>query len=318
LSKTEFVSKLREKRLILPPLSGYTDYPYRAILAEFSPPFICTEMISPYAVIHGNSKTMRMLRKDYGMHMNGVQLVGADVDAMRNAAKVVENMGFDYIDINMGCTVKKVTQTGAGVSLMESEEKACLIVSAIIEAVSVPVTCKIRLGVNKKDKTAISLAKKLEAKGISALTVHGRSGESKFGSSIDYEGIKEIVECVNIPVISNGGIYNGIEAVEMIRRTGSAAVMPGRGLIGNPWLVDEVQSIFSGAHYSSPSLFERKEICLKHVRYLCDFYGEVSGIILFRRIFGRYFSNSTNINNLRRSAQQINSFNDVKSLIETV
>ena len=316
MRRSEFVKRLRDRRLMLPPLSGYTDHPYRIVMAKFSPPFICTEMLSPQAIIRGNPKTMRMLKRTEGAHLNGVQLVGDDLAAMGEAARVVEALDFDYVDINMGCTVKSITRNGAGVSLMKSEEKAYDIATAVTAAVDIPVTCKIRLGAAGGSRNAVSLSRRLMDAGVTAITVHGRSGEKKFGLPVDFTGLKEVVDNLAILVVANGGVFTGRDALEMIQRTGAAAVMPGRGLIGNPWLITEILSTLSGASYSPPSLDEKKEVCLMHLRHLCDFYGERKGLIMMRRILPKYFSGCRYINALRKEDQRAASFGEVQALLD--
>jgi len=165
---------------MLPPLSGYTDYPYRQILAKFKPPFITTEMVNARAVVEGNQRTIQMLKKVTGSHFNGAQLLGKDPNFMAKAAKIIEDRGFDYVDINMGCTVRKVISKGEGVSLMKDEVLACKIVKTVSNAVDIPVTVKLRTGFCQQSINVISLSQKLACSGAAAITIHGRTGEKKF------------------------------------------------------------------------------------------------------------------------------------------
>ena len=313
-----FIDRLKESRLLLPPLADYTDYPYRRILAEFDPPFMCTEMISPDALIRENQRTMEMVKMVEGNHLNGVQLVGSNVESMRNGAIMVEAMGYDYIDINMGCTVKTVTRTGAGLALMSNEDRAVSVTSAVVDAVDIPVTCKMRMGLTLETKNAESLSRKLVDEGISAIIIHGRTGEKKFGLAVDLDGIKEIVDSVNLPVIANGGIYSGDEAVNLLDATGAAAVMPGRGLIGNPWLLNGIRSSLNDTKTPSPDLDEKKEVAMRHLSYLCDFYGERTSVILMRRLLGKYFSGCRNAGQFKRDVQKTGTIKDVEALVERI
>jgi len=315
---SEFNRRLLDSRLLLPPLTGYTDHPYRVIMAGFSPPFICTEMLSPQAIIHRNPKVMQTLEKIEGTHLSGVQLIGDNPAAMGEAAEIIESLGYDYVDINMGCTVGTVTRSGAGVSLMRSEERAYEVASAAAEAVGIPVTCKIRLGASSGNMNAVQLSRRLVEAGVSAITVHGRSGEKKFGLPVDFAGLKEVVENVEVPVVANGGIFTGRDALEMVRRTGAAAVMPGRGLIGNPWLITEIQSAFTGEPYAPPSLGERNEVCLIHLTQLCGFYGEQKGVVAMRRILHEYFSGCRHVNDMKQEVLRAASFSDVQALVDHV
>jgi len=316
--RSQFIRRLLEDRLMLPPLAGYTDHPYRRVLAGFSPPFICTEMVSPYAIIHRSPKVMRSLELIDGPHVSGVQLVGDDPVAMAEAAETVESLGYGYVDINMGCTVAEVTRTGAGVSLMESPGKAIRIAVAAAEAVDIPVTCKMRLGASSGSMNASQLSRGLAEAGVSAITVHGRSGEKKFGLPVDYGGIREVVEAVDVPVVANGGVFTGGDALALAERTGAAAVMPGRGLIGNPWLVKEILSAFRGEPYAPPSLDERKDVCLGHLRLMCGYYGEREGAVAMRRVLHEYFHGCRRLTELKRDALTVTSFSHVEALLDKV
>ena len=154
--------------------------------------------------------------------------------------------------------------------------------------------------------------------GVSAITIHGRTGEKKFGLVMDLDGIKEVVDSVDVPVIANGGVYTGEEAVNLLDATGAAAVMPGRGLIGNPWLVNGIRSSLSDIKTPGPDLDERKEVAMRHLNYLCEFYGERSGVILMRRLLGKYFSGCRNAGQLKLDGQKTGTIDDVVVLIERI
>jgi len=318
MNSSTFVKRLLKDKFILPPISGYTDYPYRTILAKFNPPFIITEMVSVQAVIRKNPRTIQILKKAEGTHFNGVQLFGSDPKIMGEAANIVENMGFDYIDINMGCTIKKVANKGAGISLMKREENAYLVTKSVVDAVNIPVTCKLRLGATKQNINVISLTQKLKNAGTTAVIIHGRTGEKKFSVTIDFNLIKSVVDSISIPVIANGGIFTGRDAEMMIKKTGAAAVMPGRGLVGNPWLISELMSIFSNKPFSNPILKDKKKICLEHLQHLCDFYGTPNGVIKMRKILPEYFSNCYNLKNLKLKVQHVSSCSQILTLLENI
>ena len=224
-------------------------------------------------------------------------------------------MGFDYIDINMGCAVKSITQNGAGVSLMGEPEKAGAVVSRVVEAVSIPVSCKIRLGESRREQNAVELSRLLEDAGVSAITVHGRSGEKKFGEPVNYHAIRDVVESVGVPVVGNGGVLTRADALTMIELTGVDAVMPGMGLIGNPWIVDEINSALNGESYTEPSLDERKTVCRRHLDYLVDFFGEKDGVVTMRRVLPRYFSGAVHASDLRRRMVDISSVDEMNNVL---
>jgi tRNA-dihydrouridine synthase B len=316
MSSGDFIKRLREEKLILPPLAGYTDYPFRRILSEFDAPFLCTEMVSSEAVVRHSPRTLKMLEKPKGGHLHGAQLFGDDPDSMASAASMLEEMGFYYVDINMGCSVKPVISNGAGVSLMGDMDKASEIASSVVESVSVPVSCKIRLGESLREINVVDFSRMLEAAGVSAITVHGRSGEKKFGEPVNYEAIRDVVESVGVPVVGNGGVFNGADALNMIELTGVDAVMPGRGLIGNPWIIPEIKAALNGEQFHEPSLVERKEVCSRHLGYLVDFMGETDGVVTMRRVLHRYFSGCVHAVDLRKRMDGLSKVDDMLSILD--
>jgi tRNA-dihydrouridine synthase B len=312
----EFINRLMKRKLMLPPLAGYTDRPYRAVLAEFNPPFICTEMISPFAIIYGNPQIFKTLEKVRGSHLSGVQLVGSDARAMVEAAKIIEKLDYDYIDINMGCTVKTVVESGGGIALMKNEKKAQEIVSAIISTVGIPVTCKLRLGTTNITRNAVALASWLQNAGVVAITIHGRTGEKKFGLQVEPEGIRRVVDAIEVPVIANGSVFTGEDAVEMLNITGAAGVMPGRGIIGNPWIIPEIEAAVSDSPYDPPTLHEKRKICLVHLNRMIEHYGDVRGILLMRRILPKYFTKCINNAELKRDIQRTTSIDEIHEILQ--
>ncbi len=316
MSSRDLVKRLREEKLLLPPLAGYTDYPFRRILSEFNAPFLCTEMVSSEAVLRYSPKTLKMLEKPQGRHLHGAQLFGDNPVSMAQAASILEEMGFDYVDINMGCSVKPVISNGAGVSLMGNMDKASKVASSVVDAVSILVSCKVRLGESLREINVVDFSRMLMDAGVSFITVHGRSGEKKFGEPVNYDAIRDVVEAVTVPVIGNGGVFTGADVVNMVEQTGVEAVMPGRGLIGNPWIVKEISAVFSGEPYVEPSLVERKEVCRRHLEYLVDFMGENDGVVSMRRVLPRYFIGCVHAVDLRKSMVQLSSVDNMLRLLD--
>jgi tRNA-dihydrouridine synthase B len=311
-----FIKILQEKKLLLPPLSGYTDYPFRVILADFKPPFIITEMANARAIVQRNRRTMQILKIAEGKQYNGVQLIGSIPEYMGRAAKIVEDLGFDYIDINMGCTARKVACRGEGISMMKNEARSCEIVAAVTDAVDVPVTCKLRLGPSKQSMNVVSLSEKLVDSGAVALTIHGRSGEKKFGLPVDLRVMHEAATVLTIPIIANGGIYTGNDAQQMIQDTGAAAVMPGRALIGNPWIIPEILLALSKTSFTPPTLQMKKEVCRKHLDLLVNFYGERKAVLKMRSILPQYFSSCFFLKDLKLDVHQASNISDIPRLLE--
>jgi tRNA-dihydrouridine synthase B len=313
-----FIKILKEKKLLLPPLSGYTDYPFRVILARFKPPFIITEMANARAIVQRNRRTMQILKIAEGDHYNGVQLVGNIPEYMAKAAEIVKQLDFDFIDINMGCTARKVACRGEGISLMKHETQASKVVTAVANAVEIPVTCKLRLGVSKQSINVVSLSEKLVDAGAVALIIHGRSGEKKFGLPVDREIIKEAAKTLPVPIIANGGIYTGLDAQRILKETGAAAVMPGRSLLGNPWIVPEILSILSKHSYTPPILQQKKDICIEHLRLLTEFYGERRAVLKMRSILPHYFSSCLFLKDLKKDVQQVTNVKHIPILLERI
>ncbi len=313
-----FIKILRKKRLLLPPLSGYTDYPYRVILASFHPPFLTTEMANARAILQKNRRAMQILKIAEGDQFNGVQLIGSIPEYMQKAAEVVRDLGFDYIDINMGCTARKIALRGEGVGLMKQEQRAYEIVKAVSDTVDLPVTCKLRLGPSKHSLNVLSFSQKLVDAGAVALTIHGRSGEKKFGVPLDLDLIQNVVATLSVPVITNGGVSTGVEALGVIQRTSAAAVMPGRGLLGNPWLIPEILSSFSHQQYTPPSLQQKKDVCRTHLTLLEKFYGEQRTILRMRSILPYYFSSCIDIKKLKNDTQQVTTTKEIYLILERI
>lgn len=310
-----FLKNLCEKKLMLPPLTGFTDYPYRVVLSDSNPPNLTTEMINARALLHRNHRTLMMIKRVTAPIVQGVQLLGKDPSSMTRAAKIVEELGFDYIDINMGCTIKKVVSRGEGVALMNDEQRACDVLKAVCGAVDLPVTVKLRTGFSRKKINVLSLSEKLVDAGAVALTVHGRSGEKKFSSQVDLDIISGVVGSVSVPVIANGGIFSGDDAKKVLSVTGAAGVMPGRGLIGNPWIVSEILCKLSGKKFLPPSLSEKKKVCKKHVEELCSFYGERRGVLMMRKIMPRYFPSTVYLKELKDDVRSITKQGDVSLIL---
>ncbi|MBN1521865.1 MAG: tRNA-dihydrouridine synthase [Candidatus Aureabacteria bacterium] len=310
-----FLKILKEKRLMLPPLSGYTDYPYRQILSLLKPPFITTEMVKARAVVEGNPKTLSMLRKEKGRHLKGSQLLGSDPDTMAKAAKKLENLGFDYVDINMGCTVRKIASKGEGISLMKNESLACAIVEKTVSSVKIPVTVKLRIGFSRENINVISFSEKLAWCGASSITIHGRTGEKKFASPVDIDIIREAASCLQVPVIANGGIFSGDDALRILKETKASAVMPGRAILGNPWIITDILWTLQGKVFTPPGLEEKKKMFWKHFSYLSCCYGEKSSLFKIRKILPWYFSSCQNLKSLRKDAHSIKDKADIKKIL---
>lgn len=259
--------------LWMAPMAGVTDKPFRALVREMGCSLTFTEMISGKAIQYKNPRTWKMLDLR-GENPIAVQIFGSEPQVMASAAKVAQEEGASQIDINMGCPVPKVVRNGEGAALMRTPDLAFSIVSKVREAVSVPVTVKIRAGWDRKSVNAVSFARGLSNSGADAITVHGRTREQMYSGYADWSIIAEVVQAVDIPVIGNGDVWNGQDAKELIDKTGCQGIMLARGVLGNPWLFREVRSTLEGRDYQQPALGKRIETAIRHLRMETVYRGQ--------------------------------------------
>lgn len=261
-------------KVLLAPLAGITNLPFRLIAREFGCHLCFTEMISANGLIRESEKTIEYLKTTQGDSPLGVQLFGADPAVMAEAAKFVGEHHPDLIDINMGCPVRKVVKTGSGAMLMKNPVLAGRIIAAVTKAVAVPVTVKIRSGWNRSSVNAVEMARIAQDAGAQAIIVHGRTADQGFSGPADWTVIARVKEAVKIPVIGNGDIWRPADALRMHAQTGCDAVMVGRGALGNPWLFQEINKRFGGITGDvRPSLADRRTTIRKHWEMEVFHYG---------------------------------------------
>jgi tRNA-dihydrouridine synthase B len=271
--------------VILAPLSGVTDLPFRALVKEQGAGLVVSEMIASWAMVRENRNTLRMAEVVSGGGPSSVQLAGCDPAAMAEAAKLAVGLGADLIDINFGCPVKKVAvgQT-AGSALMRDEALAGKILEATVRAVDVPVTLKMRMGWDHNSLNAPTLGRIAQESGITMLTVHGRTRQQFYEGVADWDFIAQVKAAVSLPVIVNGDITTEQKAAEALRRSGADGVMIGRGAYGRPWFLRQIIcSLTTGEILLPPSLAEQKDILLKHYRAIRTHFGEGPGVRLGRK-----------------------------------
>ena len=274
-----------KNQVVLAPMAGISNTAYRQIIKEMGAGLIFAEMVSDKALVYGSEKTFDLLKMSDMERPIAQQIFGSDVDSFVKAAKLVEDkMHPDIIDINMGCPVPKVAiKSQAGSALLKNPDKIKEIVSAVVKAVSVPVTVKIRSGWDANSVNAVEVAKVIEEAGASAITVHGRTRAQGYSGNADWNIIKQVKEMVSIPVIGNGDVTSAEKAKEMLDFTRCDAVMIGRGVLGNPWLIKEcVSYLDSGIIPPKPSAREKIEMLKRHYQLLVDSTSEKQAILEIR------------------------------------
>ncbi len=271
-------------RVVLAPMAGVSVQAFRRQGRRYGAGLVCSEMVSCAGLRHGNERTLGYLRIADDEHPLAVQIFGAQPAAMAEAARMVEDAGADLVDINFGCPVRKVTKTGAGATLLEDADGACRIVSAVAGAVSVPVTAKMRRGVENGARTALSLGPRLVEAGAQALTLHPRSAKQMYTGAADHSLTAELVELVDVPVVASGDITSRARARAVLSSTGAAAVMVARAAQGNPWAVAEI----AGEEGRAPSREEVAGELLFFIRESVREMGEHRATGFLRKFYGWY------------------------------
>jgi tRNA-dihydrouridine synthase B len=272
-----------DNNVLLAPMAGITDLPFRTIARSFGCGLAYTEMVSASGLVRGTEKTFRYVASSPADRPLGVQLFGRDPETMAAAAAVAAEQGADLLDVNMGCPVKKVAKTGSGASLMRDPEQAAAIIRAVRGATCLPLTVKIRAGWNARQINALEIGQIAEACGADAVILHPRTADQGFGGRSDWRLIALLKGKLRIPVIGSGDIRCPEDAERMLRETGCDGIMVGRGALGNPWLIGGILARLSGNAVDAPSLEDREEIIRRHLMLAIDFYGEAIGTRDFRK-----------------------------------
>ena len=306
-----------KNQIVLAPMAGISNSAYRRICKEMGCGLIYAEMVSDKAITFSNKKTLDMLYMTEEERPLAQQIFGSDVDSFVEAAKYIsDNMHPDIIDINMGCPVLKVAvRSQAGSALLKNPEKIYEIVSSVVKAVDVPVTVKIRSGWDSKSINAVEVAKVIEKAGASAICVHPRTRSQGYSGKSDWNIIKDVKKAVSIPVIGNGDIKTPYDAKRMLEETGCDAVMIGRGVLGNPWLIKNTINYLDGKEVIEPALIDRVNMCLKHLSLLLDLKGEKIAALEIRNHIGWYFKGVKGANELKNKVYQTSNIHDIISLL---
>ncbi len=305
-----------ENNLILAPMAGVTDLPFRLLCKEQGAGLLCMEMVSAKAIYYKNKNTESLLEIDEREAPVSLQLFGSDADLISEIAKRIEERPFAILDLNMGCPVPKVVNNGEGSALMKDPKRVAEIVSKTVRAIQKPVTIKIRKGFDEEHVNAVEIARIAEDCGAAAVAVHGRTREQYYSGKADWEMIRQVKEAVKIPVIGNGDVDSPQSAERLLAETGCDGVMIGRGAQGNPWIFHQILHwMETGEQEEKPSIEEVKELLLRHARMLVQCKGEYTGIREMRRHAAWYTHGYPNSSKLRARINETETMEELEVLI---
>lgn len=277
--------------VLLAPMAGVSDKPFRRLCSEWGAGLTVSEMVISHGHLQQHPRTLQKTDYRGETGLRSVQILGTEPDQMAAAARLNQQRGAQIIDINMGCPAKKVCSVAAGSALMRDEVRVEKILRAVVAAVDVPVTLKIRTGWDRAHRNALTIARIAEQTGIQALTIHGRSRACKFEGEAEYDTIRDVKRAISIPVIANGDIDSAEKVRQVLEHTGADGVMIGRAAQGQPWIFRDIQATLTGQQdHRVLSLQQIKAVVLQHLNALYDFYGPLAGVRIARKHIAWYFS----------------------------
>ena len=305
-----------DNNIILAPMAGITDLPFRLVCEKYNPGLVCTEMVSAKALFYGDEKTKKLLNIEGEKRPIAVQIFGSDVESMKFAAEYVSEFA-DIVDINMGCPAQKIVKNGDGSKLLLNLNLAGEIISQVVKASKVPVTVKFRKGWDDENIVACEMAKVAEDSGASAITIHGRTREEFYSGVADWDIIKQVKNAVKIPVIGNGDIKSPEDALNFFEKTGVDGIMIGRGAIGRPWIFKQVEDYLNSGVYDKefPSNEQKLNIMLEHLELEIREKGEDIGVKEMRKHFTYYVKNLKDTSTIRQRLNRLNSYKDVRDCL---
>lgn len=302
--------------LILAPMAGVTDLPFRLLCKEQGAGLLCMEMVSAKAILYKNRNTESLLEIDSRENPVSLQLFGSDPEIISNIAHQIEDRPFDILDLNMGCPVPKIVNNGEGSALMKNPKLAGEIIRETVKAIDKPVTVKIRKGFDDEHINAVEMAKIAEDAGAAAVAVHGRTREQFYSGRADWDIIRQVKEAVSIPVIGNGDLLTAEDVIAMEAQTGCDGFMIARGAQGNPWIFRQILHYFeTGQHLAKPTLEEVTQMILRHARMMLEFKGEYIGIREIRKHAAWYTAGYPNSARLRVAINNVESFEALEELL---
>ena len=305
-----------ENDLILGPMAGVTDLPFRLLCKEQGAGLLCMEMVSAKGIMYNNKNTKFLLTIDERERPVSLQLFGSDADIISEQAKRIEELPFDILDINMGCPVPKIVNNGDGSALMKNPLLAGEIIEKTARAIQKPVTVKIRKGFDEEHINAVEMAHIAQESGAAAIAAHGRTREQYYSGKADWEIIRKVKEAVKIPVIGNGDVWTPQDAIDMRKQTGCDGVMIGRGAQGNPWIFKQILHYEqTGELLEKPSPQEVTEMILRHAKMQMEFKGEYIGMREIRKHAAWYTAGYKNSAKLRGKINETETYEELKELL---
>ena len=308
-----------ENNLILAPMAGVSDLPFRLLCREQGAGLVCMEMVSAKAILYKNRNTEELLTIDPKEHPVSLQLFGSDPDIISEIAKQIEERPFDILDLNMGCPVPKVVNNGDGSALMKNPRLAGEIIEKTARAIKKPLTVKIRKGFDDAHVNAVELAHIAQESGAAAIAVHGRTREQYYAGHADWDIIRQVKEAVSIPVIGNGDIRTPEDVAAMAEQTGCDGYMIARGAEGNPWIFRQILHYFeTGEHLARPDFSEVTEMLLRHAKMQIDCKGDYTGIREIRKHAAWYTAGYRNSSKLRGRINEVENYEQLEALFREV